>query len=146
MTATTDTKNMAVFCDFENVALGVREAAITRAEGDKQAAILEAQGQSEAIQRLADAEKYREAAVAEGEASATRAVFSAIHDGNPTPDLLALKYLEALRVVANGQATKIFLPTEMSGLFGAVGGLAELLHEPSADGEKRADTEPAEQG
>ena len=40
-------------------AQGVREAAITRAEGDKQAAILEAQGQSEAIQRLADAEKYR---------------------------------------------------------------------------------------
>jgi regulator of protease activity HflC (stomatin/prohibitin superfamily) len=126
-------------------ALGVREAAITRAEGDKQAAILEAQGQSEAIQRLADAEKYREAAVAEGEASATRAVFAAMHDGNPTPDLLALKYLEALRVVANGQATKIFLPTEMSGLFGAVGGLAELLREPSADGEKRADTESAEQ-
>src|SRR6266540_489755 len=126
-------------------ALGVREAAITRAEGDKQAAILEAQGQSEAIQRLADAEKYREAAVAEGEASATRAVFAAMHDGNPTPDLLALKYLEALRVVANGQATKIFLPTEMSGLFGAVGGLSEMLREPSSDGEKRdVDTEPAE--
>src|SRR5437667_240762 len=98
-------------------------------------AILEAQGQSEAIRRLADAEKYRQTAVAEGEASATRAVFSAMHDGNPTPDLLALKYLEALRVVANGQATKIFLPTEMSGLFGAVGGLAEMLREPSSDGE-----------
>jgi regulator of protease activity HflC (stomatin/prohibitin superfamily) len=52
----------------------VREAAITKAEGDKQAAILEAQGQSEAIQRLADAEKYRQVAVAEGEANATRAV------------------------------------------------------------------------
>jgi regulator of protease activity HflC (stomatin/prohibitin superfamily) len=126
-------------------ALGVREAAITRAEGEKQAAILEAQGQSEAIQRLADAEKYRQTAVAEGEASATRAVFSAVHDGNPTPDLLAVKYLEALRVVANGQATKIFLPTEMSGLFGAVGGLAEMLREPSTDGEKRTgDTEAAE--
>jgi regulator of protease activity HflC (stomatin/prohibitin superfamily) len=126
-------------------AQGVREAAITKAEGDKQAAILEAQGQSEAIQRLADAEKYRETAVAEGEAAATRTVFSAVHDGNPTPDLLALKYLEALRVVANGQATKIFLPTEMSGLFGAVGGLAEMLREPSSDGEKRAgDTEASE--
>src|SRR6266540_74971 len=126
-------------------ALGVREAAITRAEGDKQAAILEAQGQSEAIQRLADAEKYRQTAVAEGEAEATRNVYKAIHDGDPSPDLLALKYLEALRVVANGQATKIFLPTEMSGLFGAVGGLAEMLREPSSDGEKR-DTEPAESG
>jgi regulator of protease activity HflC (stomatin/prohibitin superfamily) len=123
-------------------ALGVR-----RAEGEKQAAILEAQGRSEAIQRLADAEKYRETAVAEGEAAATRSVFSAIHDGDPTPDLIALKYLEALQAVADGQATKIFLPNEMGGLFGAVGGLAEMLREPSSDGEGRgADTEPAEPG
>ena len=119
-------------------AQGVREAAITKAEGDKQAAILEAQGQSEAIQRLADAEKYRQVAVAEGEANATRAVYSAIHDGDPTPELLAVKYLEALRVVANGRATKIFLPSEMSGLFGAVGGLAELLREQSTDGDGAA--------
>jgi regulator of protease activity HflC (stomatin/prohibitin superfamily) len=108
-------------------AQGVREAAITRAEGDKQAAILEAQGQSEAIQRLADAEKYRQVAVAEGEAEATRNVYRAIHEGGPSPDLVAVKYLEALVAVADGQATKIFLPTELSGLFGAAGGLAEML-------------------
>jgi regulator of protease activity HflC (stomatin/prohibitin superfamily) len=85
--------------------------------------------------------------VAEGEAAATRAVFSAIHDGNPTPDLVALKYLETLRAVADGKATKIFLPTEMGGLFGAVGGLAELLREPaSEDGQRAADSEPAESG
>lgn len=108
-------------------AQGVREAAITRAEGDKQAAILEAQGQGEAIERIADAEKYRQATVAEGEASAVRQVFLAIHEGGATNDVLALKYLEALEAIADGQATKIFLPTEMSGLFGAIGGLAELL-------------------
>jgi regulator of protease activity HflC (stomatin/prohibitin superfamily) len=126
-------------------AQGVREAAITKAEGDKQAAILDAQGQGQAIERLADAEKYRQLAVAEGEAGATRAVFSAIHDGEPTPDLLALKYLDALRGIADGRATKIFLPNEMSGLFGAVGGLAEMLREPASDGEQgAADTKPAE--
>jgi regulator of protease activity HflC (stomatin/prohibitin superfamily) len=108
-------------------AQGVREAAITRAEGEKQSAILEAQGQSEAIQRIADAEKYRQLTVAEGEAAAVRSVFAAIHEGRATNEVLALKYLEALRAIADGQATKIFLPTEMSGLFGAVGGLAELL-------------------
>jgi regulator of protease activity HflC (stomatin/prohibitin superfamily) len=108
-------------------AQGVREAAITRAEGDKQAAILSAQGQSEAIQRIADAEKYRQLTVAEGEASAVRSVFAAIHEGRATNEVLALKYFEALRAIADGRATKIFLPTEMSGLFGAVGGLAELL-------------------
>jgi regulator of protease activity HflC (stomatin/prohibitin superfamily) len=125
-------------------AQGVREAAITKAEGDKQAAILEAEGQAQAIHQLADAEKYREVAVAEGEASATRTVYGAIHDGDPTPELLAVKYLEALRVVANGRATKIFLPTEMSGLFGAAGGLAELLRQPSANGEEAGAEQPAE--
>ena len=116
-------------------AQGVREAAITRAEGDKQAAILEAQGQSEAIQRLADAEKYRQVAVAEGEAEATRNVYRAIHEGGPSPDLVAVKYLEALVAVADGKATKIFLPTELSGLFGAAGGLAEMLR---GDGQSSA--------
>ncbi|MGQ0825151.1 MAG: SPFH domain-containing protein [Actinomycetota bacterium] len=126
-------------------AQGVREAAITRAEGDKQSAILEAegqrqrnileaQGQAEAIERLAEAERARQIAVAEGQASAIRNVYGAIHEGDPTPDLLAIKYLEALQAIADGQATKIFLPNEMGGLFGAIGGLAELLREPRPDG------------
>ena len=126
-------------------AQGVREAAVTRAEGEKQAAILaaegvrqrqilEAQGQAEAIERLAEAERTRQIAVAQGQAAAIRDVFGAIHDGDPTPDLLALKYLEALAAVADGRATKIFLPTEMGGLFGTIGGLAELLRQPRPDG------------
>ncbi|MGH9050748.1 MAG: SPFH domain-containing protein, partial [Acidimicrobiia bacterium] len=106
----------------------------------KQAAILEAQGQSEAIQRLADAEKYRQVAVAEGEAEATRNVYRAIHEGGPSPDLVAVKYLEALVAVADGKATKIFLPTELSGLFGAAGGLAEILR---GDGQTSAATPAA---
>lgn len=108
-------------------AQGVREAAITEAEGAKQSAILDAQGRAEAMSRVADAERYRQIAVAEGEAAGIRSVFEAMHDGNPTSDILALKYLDALARISEGRATKIFLPTEMSGLFGAVGGLAELL-------------------
>jgi regulator of protease activity HflC (stomatin/prohibitin superfamily) len=124
-------------------AAGVREAAITRAEGEKQSAILEAEGQQQAailraqgeaaaIQQLADAERYRRLAVAEGEAGATRAVYAAIHEGDPTPDLVAIQYLDALRAIADGRATKIFLPAEVAGLFGAIGGLAEMLRD--ADG------------
>jgi regulator of protease activity HflC (stomatin/prohibitin superfamily) len=140
-------------------AAGVREAAITRAEGEKQAAILEAegekqkraleaQGEATAIERIADAERYRQLAVAEGEAGATRAVFGAIHEGGPTPDLIAIKYLEALARVANGRATKIFLPAEMQGLFGTVGGLAALFEgqrddEPEAPAVTTKTTEPA---
>jgi len=124
-------------------AQGVREAAITRAEGDKQAAILEAQGRGEAMERIADAEKYRQTTVAEGEASAVRSVFKAIHDGGATHDVLALKYLEALRAIADGKATKIFLPTEMSGLFSAVGGLAEMLQRDTDNGQRPAAVDPA---
>lgn len=115
-------------------AQGVREAAITRAEGDKQAAILSAEGQAAAIERVAEAERMRQITVAEGEAQAIGSVFTAIHEGDPTPDLLSLKYLEALPKIANGRATKIFLPAEMEGLFGTIGGLAEVLRGEPGDG------------
>jgi regulator of protease activity HflC (stomatin/prohibitin superfamily) len=125
-----------------------RRAAITRAEGDKQARILEAEGQAEAIERVADAERVRQIRVAEGEAQAITSVFGAIHEGNPTPDLLSLKYMEALEMVANGRATKIFLPTELGGLFGAAGGLAELLRggPRDADGEVTGEEEAGTTG
>jgi regulator of protease activity HflC (stomatin/prohibitin superfamily) len=76
---------------------------------------------------IAEAEKFRQLTVAEGEAEAIRSVYQAIHDGNPTTDLLAIKYLEALGRIANGQATKIFLPADMSGVAGAVAGIGELF-------------------
>jgi regulator of protease activity HflC (stomatin/prohibitin superfamily) len=126
-------------------ALGVREAAVTRAEGEKQAAILAADGRAQAIERIATAEKIRQSTVAEGEAAAVRSVFAAIHEGGATTDVLALKYMEALRAIADGQATKIFLPTEMGGLFGAIGGLAELLKtDNEGNGQTPAAVEPAQ--
>ncbi len=117
---------------------GIKQAEITKAEGEKQSAILEAegfkqesilkaQGEAEAIQAVADAERYRQDTVAQGEAEAIRSVYQAIHDGNPTPDLIAIKYLEALGTVADGQATKIFLPAEMSSTMGSLGAIAELF-------------------
>ena len=117
---------------------GTREAAITRAEGNKQAvilgaeavkqeSILEAEGKADAIRAVADAERYRQLTVAEGEAEAVRSVFGAIHDGNPTPDLLAVKYLEALGTIADGRATKIFLPADLSATLGSLGAIAELF-------------------
>lgn len=132
---------------------GERTAAITRAEGEKQAAILtaeglkerqvlEAQGQADAIRAVAEAEKYRQLTVAEGEAEAIRSVYTAIHDGNPSTDLIAIKYLEALGQIADGQATKIFLPADVSGLAGSVAGIGELFR---AGGERAPERrEPGE--
>mgnify|MGYP003386315263 FL=1 len=136
---------------------GTREAAITRAEGDKQSvilkaeaikqeSILEAEGEADAIRAVADAERYRQMTVAEGEAEAVRSVFGAIHDGNPTPDLLAVKYLEALGTIADGRATKIFLPADLSATLGSLGAIAELFTgeapDAGAGGESEAPPAP----
>lgn len=106
-----------------------RRAMILEAEGAKRSAILKAEGQAEAIKKVADADKYEKLTVAKGEAEAIETVYNAIHEGNPTTDLIAIKYLEALQKMAEGQATKIFLPYEATGVLGSIGGIAELLKE-----------------
>lgn len=106
---------------------GQKRARILDAEGQKEAAIRTAEGEAEAIKRVADAEKYQKLTVAEGEGQAIERVFLAIHNGDPTADLIAIKYLEALQSVADGKATKIFLPLEASGTLGAIGAIAEML-------------------
>ena len=120
-------------------ALGRRSAAVTTAEGEKASAILraeavkqqqilDAEGEAEAARALADAERYRQLTVAEGEAEAIREVYGAIHEGDPSTDLLAIKYLEALGQMADGQATKIFMPTELTGLAGTVSAVGALFN------------------
>lgn len=117
---------------------GFREASIMKAEGEKQASILtaegvqrsqvlEAEGQAQAVRTLAEAERFRAETTAAGEAQAIRTVYGAIHDGDPTNDLIAVKYLETLAAVADGQATKIYLPMESGGMSGALAGVAELF-------------------
>ncbi len=106
---------------------GDKQAAITRAEGSKQSAILESEGQAEAIKRVAEADKFQKLTVAEGEALAIQSVYDAIHAGDPTNDLLAIKYLEALEAIAQGPANKVFLPMEVAGVMGSIGGIAELF-------------------
>ena len=89
---------------------GVRQSQILRAEGEKQSAILQAQGAAEAAVTRAD-----------GEAKAIDTVFTAIHEGRPTPDLLSYEYLRVLPNIANGTASKIWvLPTELTAALNAV--------------------------
>jgi regulator of protease activity HflC (stomatin/prohibitin superfamily) len=114
-----------------------RRAMILEAEGHKQSAILKAEGQAEAIKKVADADKYQKLTVAKGEGEAIQTVFGAIHEGRPTNDLIAIKYLEALQYIANGQATKVFLPLETSGILGSIAGIGELLKEKIPSGESK---------
>lgn len=91
-----------------------------KAERVKRAKILEA----EAMQKTADAERYQQVVNAEGEAEAIHQVYEAIHAGRPTSELITIKYLESLGKIADGQATKVFMPLEASGV---LGGLASVL-------------------
>ena len=112
---------------------GEKRSQILRAEGVKQSQILQAEGQAQAIKEVADAEKFQLLTVAEGEGQAIERVFAAIHNGDPTPDLIAIKYLETLTEVADGQATKLFLPIETAGILGSLGAIGELFN-GSGDG------------
>lgn len=106
---------------------GEKRSAILRAEGVKQKQILEAEGEAEAIKRVAEGKRYEFETVAEGEGRAIERVFGAIHTGDPTPDLIAIRYLDALQGIADGQATKLFLPLEVTGVLGSLGAIREVF-------------------
>ncbi|NVL93636.1 MAG: SPFH/Band 7/PHB domain protein, partial [Desulfobacterales bacterium] len=97
---------------------GERNAAIAKAEGRKQAAILAAEGEAEAILKVQRAE-----------AEAIKLVYNAIHEGNPTNDLIAIKYMDALKEMARGDANKVFLPYEATGVLSSIAGIKEILTE-----------------
>ncbi len=106
-----------------------KRAAILEAEGQRQSVILQAEGEAEAVRRVADAERYKLEVEATGQANAITTVFSAIRNANPDDKLIAIQYLDTLKEVANGTATKVFMPYEASGILGALGGIKELFKE-----------------
>lgn len=111
-----------------------RRESIIRAEGEKKSAILIAEGQKES--RILEAEGAKEAAIrkAEGEAIAIRTVQQATADGirmlvqsDPTREIIALKSLDSFVAAADGKATKIIIPSEISGLAGLATSIKELI-------------------
>lgn len=93
-----------------------KRAAILTAEGEKQSQILTAEGARQA--EILRAEGDAQAAVlrANGEAEAIEKVFKAIHDADADDRVLAYQYLQQLKEIANGQASKIWvIPAELSG-------------------------------
>jgi regulator of protease activity HflC (stomatin/prohibitin superfamily) len=121
---------------------GNRSAAITNAEGEKAAAVLQAEALKQSAILESEGRALAIKAVADAEAKAIERVYAAIHEGDPTPDLLAVKYLEALQHMANGRATKIFLPTEATALLGALGGMKEMLEQASGSKDNGARRRP----
>jgi regulator of protease activity HflC (stomatin/prohibitin superfamily) len=124
---------------------GLRQARILEAEGLRQARILEAEGEAEAVRQVADATRYRLEAEATGQAKAIESVYGAIAVANPDERLIAIQYIDSLKAIANGKASKIFVPYEATALLGAVGSLRELLTPtPAADDKPETIPPPAD--
>lgn len=111
-----------------------RREAILTAEGEKKSAILIAEGEKESAILRADAKKQSQILEAEGEAEAILKVQSAtaegikrINESVPSDAVIKIKALEAFAAAANGQATKIIIPSEIQGLAGLATSVQEII-------------------
>lgn len=103
-----------------------KRQAILEAEGYRQASIAHAEGDKAAKILAAEAERDAQIALAQGQAESIRLVYEAEAEGlkklngvNVSDDILKLKSIEAMKDIADGNATKIFFPTDIT----AIGGL-----------------------
>ncbi len=113
-----------------------RRESILKAEGEKKASILEAEGAKESAILRADAKKQQQILEAEGEAAAILTVQKAtaegirlINESMPSEAVIKLKALEAFAAAADGQATKIIIPSEIQNLAGLATGLVDTVRE-----------------
>ena len=115
---------------------GEKKSTILVAEGNKESAILDAEAEKEAAILRAEAKKEAMIREAEGQAQAILKVQQANADGlrmlkdaNADSAVLQLKSLEAFAKAADGQATKIIIPSEIQGLAGMVKAITEVAKE-----------------
>ena len=113
---------------------GRKKSQILVAEGEKEAVILKAEAEKESAILRAEAEKEKQIREAEGEAEAIMMVQKALadsikllNDANPTDKVIALKGIEAFGQAANGNATKIIIPSEIQSLAGLATSLKTLV-------------------
>ena len=113
---------------------GEKKSAILVAEGRKASAILEAEAEKEAAILRAEAVKEAKIREAEGEAEAILKVQTAVAEGitkineaNPGEGALRIKALEAFERAADGNATKIIIPSEIQGIAGLSASVKEFL-------------------
>lgn len=113
---------------------GEKKSSVLVAEGNKEVAILQAEAEKQAAILNAEAEKMAAIKIAEGEAEAIRLVQEAtakgivmLKESNPSSEVLALKSFEALEKVADGQATKIIIPSELQNISGFASSVAEVM-------------------
>ena len=114
-----------------------RRARILDAEGEKRSQILVAEGLKESAILKADAVKESKIREAEGEAQAILTVQKAnadalrmLSEADPSQKVIELKSLEALAKVADGKATKLIIPSDMSKVASLAASVKEMVTEP----------------
>jgi len=123
-----------------------KREAILEAEGLKAAAILTAEGEKESAVLRAQAVKIKKITEAEGEAEALLRVYEAqargvelINKAQPNAGFLTLKGFEALEKVANGNATKLIIPSDIQNVTGLLASLKEAITEDKPLAKKKAE-------
>ena len=91
------------------VAVGQKQSQILTAEAEKQMAILRAEGEAESLRKVKQAEADGIRAVREAEAEGLKM----LNASKPTEPVVTLRYYESLAKIADGKATKIFLPNNL---------------------------------
>jgi regulator of protease activity HflC (stomatin/prohibitin superfamily) len=117
---------------------GEKKSTVLVAEGKKESQILEAEAKKQATILAAEAQNEKEIREAEGRAQAIRAVQAAnaegirmIKEAGADESVLTIKSLEALEKAANGNATKIIIPSEIQGLAGLATSFKEIVKDDS---------------
>lgn len=123
-----------------------KREAILEAEGKKQAAILTAEGEKESSVLRAQAVKIKKITEAEGEAEAILKIFEAqakgvelINKSKPDVAFLTLRGFEALEKVANGNATKLIIPSEIQNVTGLIASLKEVMTDDKVPTKKKGE-------
>ncbi len=113
---------------------GEKQSQITVAEGEKQSKILQAEADKQATILRAEAEREKKIREAEGQAEAIKSIQHANAEGirmlkeaGADESVLTLKSLEAFEKAADGQATKIIVPSNLQGIAGLAGSIKEII-------------------
>lgn len=117
---------------------GEKTAAILKAQGEKEATILRAEANKESLIRSAEGQQQAEILKAQGEANAIlqlqqakadgiRAVYLAIKESDVDHNILAIRSMEALEKIAEGESSKLVLPSDVVNFLGTFKGIKEVL-------------------
>jgi regulator of protease activity HflC (stomatin/prohibitin superfamily) len=106
-----------------------KRAAILNAEGEREAAILRADGEKQATIKHAEAQAQKLKLEVDAQASTSRNLIENLKEAGATKEVLQLIYMETLQKLAQGEANKIFIPTESMTALGGIAAAGELFNQ-----------------